>query len=808
MKKTISLILAVMLCSAPVGINAVAEQKDTVPPKDKISNSLYQEFTELEQSGVNMQTEKIPVWIWYQDIDQKQVDKQVEKQTGLTEDNIAVDFEMPGITLLSNLQNEIPDSQENMKAYLERTAVVRELEKQKTELYISKRRDISRNKYDNMSSDLLNKIQAGNIRFKSNYAPAIIVEMSKKEVAAAAQLKEIERIALYTERDFIDDDLSSVNKSTGAEKVRNTTGLTGKGVKVGQIENGVPGTHTELNPEKIHTVDSTGKTFHATSVARIMGGSSGIAPGIEIYAGSASTSMRAIEEMIRLGVSLVNRSNGANRTDSYTDLERWYDHLASQHHVTFVQAAGNDSVATALIHEPGLAYNVITVSAYEDKATETTEDDRIATYSRYLKGGGCLKPDIAGPVANQPINGTSAATPAVTGVIALLFELKPSLVYQPQTVKAILTASVQRKVICDPVEEMEQGLTTKQGAGAVDAWNAISIISQHQYGYGEITSDTEYRNFVQMSYGASHINIGLSWLRENIASGDHSSSTEVEVQTGVLPDLDMRVYNSDGSQAGASINYNSSTEMAYFSLPAGSSRYQIRINNYNASNNEPVRFAYAWGTDKMTFKKSLTGTDFPADGVYFLRSKLKQGSGAYLTVNETTGQVTQEAFTGASNQQWIIDKNGSEPFTVKTCSVACSGYLSRGSDNQSAVIQKNIPSYIAFGGNGLDNALSLSYYGTDNSITPSDSALGSGCVWRYISPPERFQWYPEPLSYQKGDVSYDGTIETADLLLMQKYIGMQITLTALQLYLADMNGDGVVNTADVLALQRLINSGA
>ena len=66
MKKTISLILAVMLCSAPVGINAVAEQKDTVPPKDKISNSLYQEFTELEQSGVNMQTEKIPVWIWYQ----------------------------------------------------------------------------------------------------------------------------------------------------------------------------------------------------------------------------------------------------------------------------------------------------------------------------------------------------------------------------------------------------------------------------------------------------------------------------------------------------------------------------------------------------------------------------------------------------------------------------------------------------------------------------------------------------------------------------------------------------------------------
>ncbi|MFR9301385.1 hypothetical protein [Emergencia timonensis] len=116
----------------------------------------------------------------------KQVDKQVEKQTGLTEDNIAVDFEMPGITLLSNLQNEIPDSQENMKAYLERTAVVRELEKQKTELYISKRRDISRNKYNKMSSDLLNKIQAGNIRFKSNYAPAIIVEMSKKRLRCSA----------------------------------------------------------------------------------------------------------------------------------------------------------------------------------------------------------------------------------------------------------------------------------------------------------------------------------------------------------------------------------------------------------------------------------------------------------------------------------------------------------------------------------------------------------------------------------------------------------------------------------------------
>ena len=351
---------------------------------------------------------------------------------------------------------------------------------------------------------------------------------------------------------------------------------------------------------------------------------------------------------------------------------------------------------------------------------------------------------------------------------------------------------------------MGQGLTNKQGAGAVDAWNAISIISRRQYGYGEISGSQETRNFIQPYYGASYMNVSIAWLIDNTVSTSNHAGGSASV--GTLHDLDLRVYR-NGSVVGSSTNSNSSTEMTYFPLLTGQGmQYQIKVSKYDTANTETVRFGYAWSTDKMTFGENLTGTDYP-EGIYYIRHRQ---SGSYLTVDESTGQVKQAPFNGARNQQWISSKKGTNPFTIKTNSSVVSGSLTKaGSGNQVVINETGSPSIYYFA-NGLDNAYGIKLA---DSVTPGTESLltvqntqqsSSPAIWSYAGFPDRLQWYFDPVGYQRGDVNLDGTIGTSDVLLLQNYIGKAVILDESQKYLADMNNDGNINLLDVNLLQSLI----
>lgn len=105
-KKITAGFLAVLICGVATGIYA-AETEQTIVPEDKISKELYQEFERLESAGADLTKEKIPVWIWYEDIDQKKVDQEVTEQTGLKPENLAVVFEMPSLTLINGSKNSV-----------------------------------------------------------------------------------------------------------------------------------------------------------------------------------------------------------------------------------------------------------------------------------------------------------------------------------------------------------------------------------------------------------------------------------------------------------------------------------------------------------------------------------------------------------------------------------------------------------------------------------------------------------------------------------------------------------------------------
>lgn len=736
----------------------------------------------------------------------------MEERTGLKKDNLNVEFLMPDPSLITSLKQNESGSQQQMQKYLKQTTVGRKLEEQRIDKYVIKRREISREKYNDQSSNFIknNSISEKNIIFISEYTPSIICQIKVDKILSLANDKTVDSISLYTQGKQEKCSSDSMKVTTQLNKVYSETGLTGKNVKIGMFDVGAPEPNAEINVIPVGNVTLDG---HATNSARaIMGSINGVAPNITLYATNANYAN--IEQMLSLGIKLMNVSFGWREYNiAYSDIDRWFDHICVQHNVLLICSAGNNLIQNGVIPNepiltPSMAYNTLSVGAYDDKESGSDySDDQLFYYSRYDNKNGCSKPDIIAP-GNVLGGGTSTSAPIVTGIAALLLELKPSLGFQPQVLKAILLASCQRKVQSPKnvaAETMEQGLTKRQGAGAIDAWNAVCIVAQGNYGYGEVKDMAEKRNFVQPSYGAGHMNVSIAWLRENtISSNNHANGS---VTAGTQHNLNLSVYR-NGTLVGSSSNANSSTEMAYFPLSSSESRYQIKVSNYNHASTETVRYGYAWSTDNMTFRENLTGTVYP-EGIYYIRSKAN-ANGAYLTVDEETGQVSQEAFTGTANQQWVSRKTGNDPFTIRTNSSMYPGYLSI-SGQTSAWIKQNEVQSLALGGNSYDNTYGIQLYGLSSSMSRSLTALditaqSAEAVWQNMGFPERYQWYFEPVGYKRGDVNRDGKISNADYLLLQRCVSGLASFDAAQEFLGDINNDGQITAADVKLLQNLITS--
>lgn len=89
-------VLMIMLGAlSPIGAvgNMEITEDTTVKPvvnsADKIDPALKEIIAEASPD------EKIPVAIWYEDIDQEQVDMLTTQKVGFSEEEIAVDYEMP-----------------------------------------------------------------------------------------------------------------------------------------------------------------------------------------------------------------------------------------------------------------------------------------------------------------------------------------------------------------------------------------------------------------------------------------------------------------------------------------------------------------------------------------------------------------------------------------------------------------------------------------------------------------------------------------------------------------------------------------
>ncbi|WP_303805144.1 S8/S53 family peptidase, partial [Ruminococcus flavefaciens] len=828
-KRFLTCILAYSIMASAISFNSIttsAIHQDTATlPTDKITNLLSEKMA-------NVSDEEIPVIIWFQNISNTELESRIYQEIGYNLESLEVNYPAPSEDLINELSKAAsgePDTYLEflMKNYMKLTASKRKIEKERTDFYKKTRLEILSEMNKAESKIVIDKIDLTNdkIGFVSSFAPMILCKMTADEIITAAEADEINEIDLYTPLDWKDCsiDFGTTKTTVGINKINNLIGLTGSGVNIGIYETGtVSSQYYSLYGLNASQVSSINPTYydgddHSTYCAGVAAGSDGIAPSANIisatceydwntyifnnYNNYSNMQLSSFETLLNSDADLVSVSWGSeNDVYCYNYWAKYTDYLIENTSTTVVCATGN--TYSAYIINPSSAYNCIAVNGFIDTYGNPAQEI-INDYS-YQNGYGCFKPDVIGPSLN---NGTSTATPYIAGMIALMYQFKPSLKACPELTKAILMASCHRKCektltgsgVINLYETMEGGLSNHQGAGIPDMYRMISIASQHTYGNGTLNASNSFErkvHFIQPSYESGFINFTVAYLQTDVPSSNVS---------GVLDDYDLTVTNNGSTKY--SNHGNSSTELIYKPLTSDSN-YEARIYKYSG-NTDSVRYGYAWSTDNERFINT-----YGEEGVYYLKN---YNSSYYLSRDTSNNIAIQTSFNNASNNLWVLDSltTYSNSYAIKSADILSNG-LGFGS------IINGMSYYAIEGSSASVGSITVDYdekTGTYSfkrnvnglvyalGINNQSTSLGAYANWLPYSENNASQkWYLETANYRSGDANYDGAITPYDSVTVQQYLLNLYTLNNnLQQYLFDANRDDYINMGDVVCIEQMIS---
>lgn len=622
--RTVSFLLSLILMMSLFSINLEAlEPNEEIEEElwsDKISDNLWEEM------NISEGYHKIPVWIWFSDIDQEKVDQQVKQKIGLDDNNVEVDFQSAPDDLITALDDASNDSENEAKTklfvnkletYVSITDNARVEERDNVNTFLKARRKVASELYAQKNNSLIEKLNlpVNEIIFKSQLTPSVIMNLDKTQICQAAKSSNVISIDYYDDSEMTEPPIESQqmtqnNQLTmGVTKAKEQFGLTGDGVNVLMNDYGYIGPNADKyslisHSEKITIVrnettssilgtDNDGE--HPNLIAAEM---QEYSPDVNIFSVGLDCFTDLEWALLNCDIKIINASaNHGTFDSSYSDdvYAKWFDALVSTNNVTLIASAGNSeswqSFGWPNVISPASGYNSIAVSSYTTDGN--SENDTMKNY-RYSPTSSndlvCYKPDMV--IAS---NSTSEAAPALSGIVSMMIQLKPSLATKPELIKAILMASCHRKVKPAPgtgeQELMIDGLTERQGSGAVDAYRAIRIVLQGSYGIDEITSGIVNSDPIQIDEG-HNVNVSLAWLKDNTNLGNKPEDGTI---VGASQELELRVYNSSGLVK-SSCKRRAGKQMLYFSSSGSDNEYTIRVSKASG-NAQPVRYAYAWSTE-------------------------------------------------------------------------------------------------------------------------------------------------------------------------------------------------------------------
>lgn len=537
----------------------------------------------------------IPVDIWITPCDSEAIEEEVKETIGYNKSDIIAPYDRNGFDITIN--NEFNSEQVDLYIETER------------KLYTEHQEEVSGAFISSCVAikDLQDAYENGNI-FISQYAPLIRVSLTKQEIIDISKVDIVEEICYSPDVKMEDETDISIPLIRG-NYTRDTIGLTGSGIRIGQIELEEPDRSNAYFTSSNIFYDTSksrnyGTTGHANRMAAIMvaksyGGYRGIVPDAQLYSAyyNGSSDWRSsVEWLLSQGVNVINMSAKLGETSGvYGTQEKWVDHIAINHSVHFVKSSGNDA---SYVTSPGMAYNVITVGGADDKGSVSQSGDTIYSNSSYMENSGLTnKPDLIAPAVSITSaagtgTGTSPAAAHVTAVVAQLCQRVPALKVMQDSVKSIITAGISHSVLS--YDSSSGTAFNEMGAGCVDAQGSYYIANNARYissNFAANTSAGTTRNYsFNVSSSDTVIRVSLSWLKYSTLSGTHASATPT---LGTLADLDLRVYDKNGNLVKAATTTKNNTEIVKFTPNVSLSPYKIEVKQYSSSD-RTVYYTVSW----------------------------------------------------------------------------------------------------------------------------------------------------------------------------------------------------------------------
>lgn len=325
-------------------------------------------------------------------------------------------------------------------------------------------------------------------------APVLFVALTSAQVRELARNRDVAILFLH-EREGIDDLKDSMTIS-GARVVVHTQGWSGSGVRVGVWEAAADNL-SQLSIQAHFDPTRPDTTQHARLVTAIVKNRQpailvdiqgrpvafrGYAPACRLYAAN-SYDTEALEWAVSnrqcrvINQSFHRASEASSGDRSFDDVLK--DYLALHYPFpTIVQAAGNywasdpDMIvppSDEFVNHKG--YNSLSVGNHNDTATAmagdsvfrnptTTHDDRELPEL-------CANGTAVGAVGLSR-SGTSFASPAVAGSVALLQQMDGTLASWPEGNRAILLAGAQNVTGRTWPDGVKAGIDARDGSGALD----------------------------------------------------------------------------------------------------------------------------------------------------------------------------------------------------------------------------------------------------------------------------------------------------------------------------------------------------
>lgn len=585
---TISLVIVIAMCmqvfahGETITLNSTSSlQQETMSNDEKMSDKLLGEFSKVSANTV------LTASIWMNDIDTSYSIKEALSEVDMT----AEEWE--------EYMNGDPDIEVINK-------------------YIMAKRRSAASLYEKYNVQLGKDLfEEKEVVYTSKYAPMIVaditydraIQLSKSSKVTSLDYvepveNEVEVKAIHTENEARSvTSGASIYDITRVTSAQNSYGWFGDGIKIGVVSLGFPCTTHFPSGYNVYALNGsfyTNNTCNSDSccTADVI---SSIATDSEIYYGIINGNNETvnglygvIEQMLSNGIHIINLSLIGHKDTDYGTEEKWLDHIAYNHDVHLVVAAGQGEHTRCNVG--AMSYNAITVGNIDCKGTLSYGDDVINTSSSYYADDlYANKPNIVAPGTNISTRisasktSTDISAAQVTGVLALLCEQDYRLLTKQDAAKALLLSTVN----FDSPHAYEQDEANYHiyGAGLLDAHGAMWANQYTRWAQGTISSSASYNNHTfAVSTSDTRVRLALTFIAKStpINSGNHLGG----VTTTGIADLDIQVFDPYGVQVDYSNSSWDNVEIVDFT-PTVAGTYTLRVTRYS-SPDATTYYAYAF----------------------------------------------------------------------------------------------------------------------------------------------------------------------------------------------------------------------